>query len=201
MGIKKTIAVAGVTGRREMVLANKLSTGSYRVLIIAENKDQADKLTEFVDRSVPDNEIEIIQCAREGCWEADIIILAVPDDKKKAIAGKIQDVSTQKIVAGISGVKTACSTSPGENSELEKLFPYSRVINACHITGTSNIYITGRDVEAVDIFSDIARFAGFDPTGAENYQHFIKAGDTIPLEIIGDHTRREFNKHNKYFKH
>ena len=161
MAQKKTIAIAGVTGRKQTIIAKKLSQANYRVLIIAKPGDPL--LTGDAEQRMPGNDIEVIACAKDGCWEADIIVLAIPGHDMQEIAGKIQEVATQKIVASVTVVKDASRISSGINTQLVKLFPYSKVISVFNVPGSTEVFVTGNDQEALREFSDIIKTAGFDP--------------------------------------
>ncbi|HEY6977811.1 MAG TPA: hypothetical protein VH396_16040, partial [Chitinophagaceae bacterium] len=91
-------------------------------------------------------EVEIVDCAKEGCWEADIIVLAIPYYELKEVVEKINEVVTQKIVLIISN-----NEEEGKVEELQRLLPYSRVVAAFN-----NPYsFTSNDREASETISKI----------------------------------------------
>ena len=68
-----------------------------------------------------------MNCAREGCWEADLILLATAPFKESAIANAIREVAIQKM--GIS-VKKVDNYENMSCKKLEKLLPHSKVVIA-----------------------------------------------------------------------
>jgi predicted dinucleotide-binding enzyme len=161
MATKKTIAIIGASGNMGSAIAKSLATSQYRLL-----------------------DAEIIGCAADASWEADIIIAAVPFAAEKELAEKIRQVATGKIVISISnplnetytGLVTDGNTSSAE--ELQKLLPHSKVIKAFNTTfagdfsqplidgKTVDAFIAGNDDEALETVSDVVRSAGFNPIKA-----------------------------------
>ena len=83
-------------------IADKLSEGNYRLLLVQMRLITNLKSYKTSNRNNLHAEVEIVDCAKEGCWEADIIILAIPYHKLKKVIEKINEVVTQKIVLIIS---------------------------------------------------------------------------------------------------
>jgi predicted dinucleotide-binding enzyme len=48
-------------------------------------------------------DVEAIDCQRDASWEADIIVIAVPDNSLKELTDRIKDVAIGKIVISLSG--------------------------------------------------------------------------------------------------
>ena len=117
MAIKKTIAIIEATGEREAFIAKRLSN-AYRLLLIGAEKVELHQLAEGLKEANNNTEVEVIECAREACWEADIIITPYP--LQKEVIQRIKEVSVGKVVVCISRSKDA-----GEN--LQHFLPYSRV--------------------------------------------------------------------------
>src|SRR6185503_20241195 len=98
MAQKKSIAIIGATEKNGEEIAIQLSRGDYDLLLISNNKEALDHLSERIKTHQLKAEINFIECVKEGCWEADIIILAIPDDEEKRAAELMKEVATQKIV-------------------------------------------------------------------------------------------------------
>lgn len=183
---KQTIAIIGATGNMGSAISKSLAKGNYRLLLKANKKENLNKLAEEIKQNNSSADVETIDCAAEASWEADIIILAVPFEAEKEIAGKIKKVANQKIVISIAnplnktydGLVTAPGTSAAE--ELQKLLPNSRVIKAFNTTfaadfstpvinGTQvDAFIAGNDEDALERVKELVSTAGFNPIVAGN---------------------------------
>src|SRR5213083_195290 len=136
MAAKKTIAILGATGNMGSAFAKALVTSNYRLLLMSRNKNKAEKLSADLKRKTPTAEIAVIECEKEACWEADIILLAVPYKVEMEIAEKIREVTMQKVVIDVSNpldetydhLITAPGTSAAE--QLQKVLPNSKVVKA-----------------------------------------------------------------------
>ncbi len=164
MAVKKTIAIAGATEEVFIALANKLVNNNYRVLLLSSDKNELSKTLKDIKNKVK-AEIELIDCIKEGCWEADIIVLAVPPYAQKEVAEKIKEVATQKIVISISDYE---NQPDDEIKELQRLLPHSKVVNASNTSQSIEAFIAADEYEAVKTISEIIRTAGFDQIPAGN---------------------------------
>lgn len=116
MKTKATIAVIGNTNNSGTEFLRHLGEGNYRLLLF----DQEDMCLEML---CPHSavEMEVINCATDACWEADIVVLAIATTDKKAIAEKIRRYVTQKTIIHIS-------SNNEDSQELQKLLPDAVVI-------------------------------------------------------------------------
>src|SRR5215213_5962035 len=128
MQTKKTIAIIGATGNMGSALAKSLAKGHYRLLLMAGKMEKLNALSDVIKSAHPQADVEVNGCAREACWEADIIIAATPYDAQKEVAQKIKEVATGKIVISLANPLKEISTSAAE--ELQMLLPYSKVVKA-----------------------------------------------------------------------
>ena len=186
MATKKTIAIIGASGNMGSAIAKSLAKSSYRILLFGKEETKLKSVLKEIQAANRSAGAEIIGCAADASWEADIIIAAVPYAAEKEISEKIKQVATGKIVISISnplnetysGLVTSADTSAAE--ELQKLLPHSKIIKAFNTTfagdfsqpvidgKTIDAFIAGNDEEALEIVSDVVRSAGFNP---------IKAGE------------------------
>ena len=74
MGTKKTIAIVGLTTGQDNPLLRKLALNN-RILVVSSDADKFSELSEYIQKGADEEAIELIDCAKDGCWEADIIIL------------------------------------------------------------------------------------------------------------------------------
>ena len=184
MSTKKTIAIIGASGNMGSAIAKSLAKSQYRLLLFGKEEDKLKTIFKEIKAANKKADAEVIGCAADASWEADIIIAAVPFAAEKELAEKIRQVATGKIVISISnplnetytGLVTDANTSSAE--ELQKLLPHSKVIKAFNTTfagdfsqplidgKTVDAFIAGNDEEALETVSDVVRSVGFNPIKA-----------------------------------
>ena len=157
-----TIAIAGAERKTGSVLANKLAKQkSYRLLLVTEEESLLNSLSSDIRQNSPDAELETIGCLRDGCWEADIIMLDIPPYSAMDAAKKIREVSTQKIVFDFSAIDPEMPSAAAGRQEWQQLLPDAKVVTALNILTTGKVVLTGNDQESVQIISDIINKIGF----------------------------------------
>lgn len=191
MATVKTIAIVGATGKMGAAVAKNLSSGNYRLLLMAENMDELESLKlELLHAKA---EVITAQCAKDACWEADIIILATPYDSFRDVAEKIREVATGKIVISISNTlnekynELVPSPNTSAAEELQKMLPDSKVVKtfntalaakyispAIH-SENADAFIAGNNGAAVTTVFELLQSAGFNP---------IVAGDLSVSRIL-----------------
>ena len=184
MATKKTIAIIGASGNMGSAIAKSLAKSSYRILLFGKEEEKLKSIYKEIKAKNKSVDAEVIGCAEDASWEADIIIAAVPFAAEQELAEKIKQVATGKIVISISnplnetytGLVTDGNTSAAE--ELQKLLPHSKVIKAFNTTfagdfnqpvidgKTIDAFIAGNDEEALNTVSDVVKSAGFNPVKA-----------------------------------
>ncbi len=173
--------IIGATGRMGSAISKSLSKGNYRLLLNGKDHDKIIGLINEIKIVNPAADIEAIDCSFDGCWEADIIISAVPYFAEKEIAQRIKEVANQKIVISIAnplnenydGLLTAPDTSAAE--ELQRELPNSKVIKAFNTTFAADFsapvidgkqadaFIAGNDKDALENVAEMILTAGFNP--------------------------------------
>lgn len=144
--MKQTIAWIGGDNHQGDILM-KLA-GHYRLLWVRTIKEQQTGVFHEFSRS----EVEIVDCAKEGCWEADIIVLTgegLADD----LLGKIRDVATQKIVLFVTG-----DDKDGQEEKLARIretLPFSKIA-AANLHPNKKV-LSGENRETVDTAKNIVR--------------------------------------------
>ena len=181
MHIQQTIAIIGATGNMGSAIAKSISKGPYRLLLKGNDKVALDNLVNEIKNTNTTADVEAAVCPTDACWEADIIILAVPYGAEKDLADAIKEFANQKIVISIAnplnedfnGLVTASDTSAAE--ELQKLLPDSKVVKAFNTTFSADFsspvidgkkvdaFIAGNDEEALETVAKIVTTAGFNP--------------------------------------
>ncbi len=124
MSTKQTIAVIGAAGNMGAAISKTLAKGNNRLLLFASEKEKVEILAREITDSTASAEVEVLECPTDASWEADIIILSVPNQAEKEIAEQIREVANQKVVISL--------TNPYSSSveALQKLFPNSKVVKA-----------------------------------------------------------------------
>ena len=151
METKKTIAILGLTNEARNPFLLKLAR-HYRLLIISEHTNQH-KPSDYINGSDTEGNIELIDCAKDGCWEADIIILWDSFRLEKTELKRLEEVATQKIILIL--------TDQEDKTLIRSLFPHSKVITLANDSVTKKAEILGTDVEALQTIREIINITGF----------------------------------------
>ena len=157
MSVKKTIAIVGATENPGKEIANQFAFSGYRLLLVSNDINKLKQLTADIAVRKPKAEIDSIECVKDGCWEADIIILAVSYDKIKEVARLMKEVATQKIVVTILGEE-------GIETELKKILPHSKLVKVSGILQSKEIMVGGEDNTVNEEISLIFNEAGYHTT-------------------------------------
>jgi predicted dinucleotide-binding enzyme len=189
--MKETIAVVGATGTVGSGIARTLAKAGYRVLLADCVQDDPTqlmgKLPEVLTRivfTVPHADVFFNLSTKDACWEADIIVFAVPHEAQAPVAAEIRRVVTKKIIVTI-----APATSAAEG--LSRLLPYSKIvavfaaipdadINELLANGrTIDVFIAGNDQEAVATIANLVRETGFNPVLAGTLERTRELGNNL----------------------
>ncbi len=208
--MKTTIAIIGASGSMGSALARNISRANYRVLLFDKNRTELESLLQSIKSAMPKADVEIMDCARESGWEADIIIPAVWYQSQAEVAEKIREVAANKIVVSIAnplndtydGLLTGPSTSAAE--ELAKLLPNAKIVKAFNTTfaadfatpsldgKTVDSFIAGDDDEAVQTVSNLVKAVGFNPLVAGKLS-VSRTLESMTLLLIGLSMRYNYN--------
>ncbi|MDR3626024.1 MAG: NAD(P)-binding domain-containing protein [Ignavibacteriaceae bacterium] len=208
--MKKTIAVIGAAGNMGSGITTNLAKAGYRVLIAGNDQSKLSSLLTKIKSNTPNADVEIIDCSKEASWEADIIIPAISYQAQAAVASKIKDVVTGKIVISLAnplndtydGLLTGATTSAAE--ELAKLLPNSKVVKAFNTVfaadfntpklggNTFDVFVAGDDEEAVSEVSEIVKDAGFNPLAAGKLA-VSRTLENMMLMLIGLSMKNNYN--------
>lgn len=179
MAQKKTIAIVGATEKRGLAVINYLAKGNYRLLLMSEDSEKLAQLKNDLTNAVA--EIETLNCVKDACWEADIIIVATPYEQEREVAEKIKEVATGKIVVSVSNPIDSTyerlfpSPSNSAAEELQRLLPYSKVVKTFNTSlvenftspvikrETADTFIAGNNGDAINTIAEIIKSVGFNP--------------------------------------
>lgn len=178
MRTKQTIAIIGL-GSMGKGLATALARGTDRVLLFDRKEAEAAMFANQLAQVHPGYDVEAINCSANACWEADIIIPAIPYTAQAEVAGYVKQYANQKVVIsianpmGANGADMSPETSAAE--ELQQLLPYSKVVKAFNTTYASlfaqplvnsktvDCFIAGNDADAIQTVTDLVETVGFNP--------------------------------------
>jgi 8-hydroxy-5-deazaflavin:NADPH oxidoreductase len=184
MNTKQVVAIIGSSGNVGSALARSLSKGNYRILLRSSKTQAVQSLLDEINNNYFPADAEIVNDDIELCWEADIIILAVPYAAEKQVADNIKSVVNQKVVISVSNpINETCDgllTPPGTSAaeELQKQLPNAKVVKAFNTVPASDFhkhfvedekpdcFIAGDDGEATELVYDLVKAAGFNPIPA-----------------------------------
>lgn len=157
MANKKTIAIVGATGKSGRAIVNKFSGVPHRLLLVSDQFDELYKLVSELNEKEPLAEIEGVECVKDSCWEADIIILSVPAEEERKKGILMKEVATQKEVVVVSENEHECD-------EIKKVLPYSKVIKAKLDVETNTIKLSVAQGTVNEEISKIFIEAGYENT-------------------------------------
>ncbi len=154
MSVRRTIGIIDGNKNLGTVISKELANSNCRLLLISNNDENLKVFTKDLIGKNPLADIEFIEDAKEGCWEADIIILAMAEHEQISIAEKIKEVTIQKTVVAISDKKIS-------STNLDSFLPYSKLINIYWNYPFKELEIKGSDTQKLDEISHLFQQAGF----------------------------------------
>lgn len=158
MAAKETLAFIGGTGKTCPAMISKLAQDNLRLLFVGHNKEQLEIFSRQLEKDEK-AEIEVIDCAREGCWEADIIAFTDPENVSDPVVERIRVVATQKIVLCMITEKSVLDDLCMD--KLGRLLPNSKVVGVLINSTDMRVEVFGIDPEALSTISRIYEKAGY----------------------------------------
>src|SRR6185312_2431618 len=140
MEAKKTIAIIASTEQKTTAVVDKFGAENYRLLLLQKESNQLSNVSTEIKQKYPALEFEVIDCLKDGCWEADIIVLDISCGEQKEVAELIREVATQKPVI---------SFSDHENIELENSLKYSKVVTVVKTYDSNDVSLCGKNRAAL----------------------------------------------------
>lgn len=120
MDYKDTVAILGANSKLGNIIAKGISR-QYRLLLMDEQIQPLTALSHDVAKLNCNATVEVIPCCKDASWEADIIIVVADEAAQAAIATKIKEVATCKIVINIG-------SSAKSSKSFQQLLPHSKVV-------------------------------------------------------------------------
>ena len=159
----KTIAVIGASDKRNFPVLNELST-RYQLLLFDKNANDVNKIQQSLLAENRYASIEIMPCATDASWEADMIILSGFCINDENIVRTIKEVATAKIIV-IMENDDEFTKSINHQVSFDLLFPHSRIIEVINISTDDQVekefLLEGHDSYALDTVSSIFEGIGF----------------------------------------
>ncbi len=209
MRTKQAVAIIGASGEMGSVIAKNISKGNYRILLHSADQNKVQLLIQDIKSKNPFADAEAVDYSFEACWEADIIIVAVPFYAEKMVAENIRKVANQKIVISISNPVNGTldglevlDTSAAE--VLQTLLPNAKVIKAFNTTFADDFnhpvingqqvdcFVAGDDKEALEVVCELVKTAGFNPVVAGNLS-MSKTLENMQLLLIQLNLQNDYN--------
>ena len=134
MATKNTIAIIASTEERAQAIVNAISVNNFRLLFIEKQPSELGALQQRLLTSHPGTEVDVMNCVKDGCWEADIIILSISPAEEEKVAEQIREVATQKVVLNFSQDYQSFS-----RNSLQNLLKHSKVVNVLNDNGQLEI--------------------------------------------------------------
>lgn len=154
MQYNQTVAILGAGSEIGQLIAQKIA-GNYLLLLMDNSEEKLNQLKQFVVKNHSAAQIDVVVCSKDASWEGDIIIIAADyAEEQKAIATKINEVTTCKTVIHI---KQASS----DTVALQTILPYSKFISVDWAITAA--IVEGNDEASLSITGEIVHLCGLKP--------------------------------------
>jgi hypothetical protein len=142
MPARDTAAIIASDADKALEVVNVVWLQDHRVLLVAKYPGQMAQASQAIQGEYPDADVEVMDCMKEGCWEADLILLNIEDEEEGTVADLIRDVAIQKPVVRL----IADTGAPQMAIRLQQLMVHAKVVVASKDPVTRKIRLTGNDV-------------------------------------------------------
>ena len=161
MSDRKTIAIAGPSATRITPLISRFVQLKHRVLLVSDQEDKLERACERIRQGNQGAGVETVHCMKDGCWEADMIIIPADIENPELLAEKIKEVATRKTVVVVSELVNRNPVPQATADLLEQKLPYSPVIRLYFSVSLMESIIYGDNQEALAEVNELIRSAGF----------------------------------------
>ncbi|WP_189602710.1 hypothetical protein [Salinimicrobium marinum] len=159
MAVEETIAVVGLRSDKPSVFVDKIKNQHVRLLVIPAEEGEKVSLNKFFKNNLTNAEIEVLDCARDGCWEADIITFLDPVDPEESLLNRIKEVAVQKPVLFI--FEEASAEADAKAEKLQKKLSNSIILKIKIDDEKERAIISGTDPQSIEQVSEMLNRAGF----------------------------------------
>ncbi|NJW51808.1 hypothetical protein [Salinimicrobium oceani] len=154
--MKKTIAILGDAGGDFPNGISILMEQDLRLLFVSENGAQKKSIRESLAHQGA-AELDFTSCEREGCWEADLIMMLNQETPSASLVARIKEVATQKVV-----INAFEGTKPATANSLIELFPWSKVAEIALHPAQKEIEVYSSDTEARAAVQSLFAASGYE---------------------------------------
>lgn len=162
MAVKDTIAFIGVENKTRWLL-EKLAAQNFPIILVAGEEVEKNHFSESFQKEILDAEIEVLDCPKNGCWEADIIAFVGSENFEMNLLLKIEEFATQKIIMFISKLNEEKATfSVVQLQEIQETLPNSKIVPVLINPEAQKVFVSGEDPAAVEKVNFIFETIGFE---------------------------------------
>lgn len=162
MTVKETIACIGGGKRTDIPFLKRLAQAPLHLLFISNGETTKEEVLNQLGGTKIQAEIDWMECAKEGCWEADMIIFINLSEIEPVLLDRIKEVATQKIVLCISteGQEKKAVVN-AQVKTLRGALPHSKITGVLIEGEEAQVEITGKDPEAIGVITDLFDGLGY----------------------------------------
>lgn len=164
MVVKESIACIVGAKNTHWNLLKKLAQTPLHLLFVPDGKTTKDEVLKELEVEKTQAEIDWVNCAKEGCWEADMIAFMNFPEIAPDLMDRIKEVATQKIVLYISTSIEKSEQQVFSNIQVKNLretLPYSKIVGVLISEDETQTAITGNDREALDVVAALFDTVGY----------------------------------------
>ncbi len=159
MAVEETIAVVGFRSNNPSIFLENLKNQDVRLLIIPAGEGEKVSLNKQFENNSTKAEIEVLDCAKDGCWEADIIAFLNPVDLEESLLDRIKEVAIQKPVLYI--FEEASAETEVKAEKLQEKLSNSIILKVKIDSEKESAIVSGTDSQYIKQVSAMLRKAGF----------------------------------------
>lgn len=156
MLVKETIAIIGSANKSCKELCNRLAIAHYPLVFVTKERASLALLAHQISTGIPHADISTVDCAKEGCWQADIVILCSFQEDYPELLQKIASVTTQKILVIFSEKKAAELCQENFNT-FRAALPNTAIVSLCSGSDSRTMQLIDCDDEAGVIITRILK--------------------------------------------
>jgi len=161
MPIRDTIAIVASDDEKALEVADAVWLNNQRVLLVAKYPGQMMQALQTIQDEYPLAEVEVMDCMKEGCWEADLILLNIEEEDVVPVASLIREVAVQKPVVRLIWDSDATA----KMIRLQQLMTHAKVVVALQMNRTCNFQLTGDDPDTLRGIQTILKCKSGDANG------------------------------------
>lgn len=159
MKVKETIAFIGKADEICLDLIRTLASQGHPLLLVTQEDNHFSRLAHQILEEVPEADIETIGCVKEGCWEADIIVLSHGIYLDPQLLERVKEVATQKILVYHGGDESIPARREGVGT-LPQQLPNTGIVQLTWDIDSREMTVQGAD-DPARVIARILTHAGY----------------------------------------